>query len=506
MASIQGVNIAFQSNHRPPAVAVGLLLALYTVLFGHCFGARAEGNTQASATETLLPNPEPWLGDFAGIRERRLLRILVPYSKTIFFVDRATLRGTAVDFGNAVVQCINRAHRLKKARSIKLIFIPTPRSRLFTDLNAGLGDIAAGNLTVTPERMGMVDFTKAWLEGVKEVVVTGPGAPPVATLDDLGGKKVYIRRSSSFWEHLIRINEARRAAGRSEIVLDPADEDLEGEDILEMVNAGLIPMTVVDDHIARFWQQIFPDITVHNDILVSDDGDIAWAVRKQSPELRAAINNCSEQLGKEAPGLIPNVFRRYLKSVKYVVNSTSREEMQKYQRLVEIFRKYADQYDMEYLMLLAQGYQESRLDQSARSPRGAVGIMQLLPSTASAPPISIRGVDRNADNNIHAGAKYLRHLIDQYLDDPALDEKNRLLMAFAAYNAGPGNLSRFRRLAAESGLDPNVWFYNVELAAAKIVGQETVHYVSSIYKYYIAYKAAVSEQSQAAGSATASGQ
>ena len=101
---------------------------------------------------------------------------------------------------------------------------------------------------------------------------------------------------------------------------------------------------------------------------------------------------------------------------------------------------------------------------------------------------------------------YLRHLIDQYLDDPALDEKNRLLMAFAAYNAGPGNLSRFRRLAAESGLDPNVWFYNVELAAAKIVGQETVHYVSSIYKYYIAYKAAVSEQSQAAGSATASGQ
>jgi len=263
-----------------------------------------------------------------------------------------------------------------------------------------------------------------------------------------------------------------------------------------MVNAGLIPMTVVDDHIARFWKQIFTDITVRADLAISDDGSIAWAVRKQSPELRAEIDKCAGRLAKEVPGLVRDVLRRYLQSTKYVTNSTSQEEMRKFKALVDIFRKYADQYDMEYLMLLAQGYQESRLNQSARSARGAVGVMQLLPSTASAPPISIPAVDRDADANIHAGAKYLRHLIDEYLDDPALDDKNRLLMAFAAYNAGPGNLRRFRRLAAESGLDPNTWFYNVELAAARIVGQETVHYVSSIYKYYIAYRAAVEQARQ----------
>src|SRR5262249_52434624 len=152
------------------------------------------------------------------------------------------------------------------------------------------------------------------------------------------------------------------SAGRVQIILEPADENLESEDILEMVNAGLIPMTVVDDHIARFWKQIFTDITVRADLAISDDGSIAWAVRKQSPELRAEIDKCAGRLAKEVPGLVRDVLRRYLQSTKYVTNSTSQEEMRKFKALVDIFRKYADQYDMEYLMLLAQGYQESRLN------------------------------------------------------------------------------------------------------------------------------------------------
>jgi membrane-bound lytic murein transglycosylase MltF len=181
--------------------------------------------------------------------------------------------------------------------------------------------------------------------------------------------------------------------------------------------------------------------------------------------------------------------KRYLGSDSFVKRSTSTEEIEKFRSIAELFRKYGEEYDFDWLMIAAQGYQESKLDQSARSPRGAVGVMQLMPKTAADPAVGIPNIE-SVDNNIHAGVKYLRTLVDKYLDDPALDRKNRTLMAFAAYNAGPGNLRKFRKLAGDSGLDPNVWFHNVEHGAAEIVGRETVQYVANIYKYYVAYRLA----------------
>jgi membrane-bound lytic murein transglycosylase MltF len=153
-------------------------------------------------------------------------------------------------------------------------------------------------------------------------------------------------------------------------------------------------------------------------------------------------------------------------------------------------------------MLMAQGFQESQLDQKARSPRGAVGVMQLLPKTANDPTVGINGIDKSADKNIEAGSKYMRLLADKYLNDPQLTEMNKTLMTFAAYNAGPGNLRKFRALAEQSGLDKNIWFGNVEQAAAQVVGRETVDYVGNIYKYYVAYKL-VAEKSSSNANKTA---
>ncbi len=170
------------------------------------------------------------------------------------------------------------------------------------------------------------------------------------------------------------------------------------------------------------------------------------------------------------------------------------EELKRFAALVGIFEKHAGTYDFDYLMLMAQGYQESQLNQSARSHRGAVGVMQLLPSTAADPSVGIADIDKDPDRNIEAGSKYMRLLADKYLNDPELTPVNRTLMAFAADNAGPGNLRKFRRLAEKSGLDKNVWFGNVEHAAARLVGRETVDYVGNIYKYYVAYKLARDKQ------------
>ena len=186
------------------------------------------------------------------------------------------------------------------------------------------------------------------------------------------------------------------------------------------------------------------------------------------------------------------LLRRYLQNTKWVTDATSTEAMRKFQEYVGYFKKYAAEYDFDYLMLVAQGYQESLLDQNRRNPSGAVGIMQVIPKYAAAPPISISNVDR-AENNIEAGAKMLHNIAETYFKDDKLDSLNKTLMVFASYNAGPSRIVRLRKKAASEGLDPNQWFGNVELVAAQDVGQETVQYVSNIYKYYVAYKLTLEE-------------
>jgi membrane-bound lytic murein transglycosylase MltF len=184
------------------------------------------------------------------------------------------------------------------------------------------------------------------------------------------------------------------------------------------------------------------------------------------------------------------LLRRYLQNTKWVKNSTSPEEMKKFAALSALFKQYAGEYDFDYLMIMAQGYQESLLDQNKRSPSGAVGIMQVIPKDAAASPINVPNV-ATAGNNILAGVKMLRNIEDQYFNDPKIDPVDKTLMSFASYNAGPNRIARLRQQAGQQGLDPDKWFSNVELMVAKDVGQETVTYVGNVYKYYVAYKLAL---------------
>jgi len=181
------------------------------------------------------------------------------------------------------------------------------------------------------------------------------------------------------------------------------------------------------------------------------------------------------------------LFKRYLKNTKWVEHALSSTEIAKFNATIDLFRIYGEQYGFDHLMLAALAYQESRLDQSVRSSAGAVGVMQLLPSTASDPNVGIANIEE-LEPNIHAGTKYLRFLQDRYFKDEAMSEVNKTLFTFAAYNAGPARVRGLRRKAEAAGLDPNVWFNNVEVIASREIGRETVQYVSNIYKYYIAYR------------------
>ena len=430
----------------------------------------------------VLPLPEPWKGDLDEMLERRLVRILVPYSKTFYFLDHGQERGASHDAGMELQKWLNLKHG-NKTMPIRVIFIPTSRQHLLQDLIDGFGDIAAGNLTITPERQKLVDFTSPLPKAVDEIVITGPGSPDIETMVDLEKVPIYVRKSSSYHEHLTKI----AANQKLNLNIKPASEAMEDEDLLEMVNAGLLPLVIVDSHKAVFWAQIFSNIKLREDLVINRGGRIAWAIRKNSPKLLSELNDFSLIEGSRK-GLANILLNRYLVSTRYVERATDKNELKKFDALQGLFKKYAEMYNLDDLLLLAQGYQESRLDQSVVSRAGAVGIMQVLPSTAAYDKVQIENVANDPEQNIHAGAKYMRHLLDTYLSDSNLDPANQLLLGLALYNAGPGNMRKVRRRASEMGLDPNIWFNNVEHAAAQIIGRETVQYVSNIYKYYLAYR------------------
>lgn len=444
----------------------------------------------ADEVKKMLKLNEVRTGDFDGMVKRRVIRALVVPNKMLYFLDGVTQRGISYDGLKEFEKFVNKKLKTRTLK-INVVFIPVTRDKLLPALVKGLGDIAVANLTITPERKKIVDFSDPLLTNVSEILITGPAAPAIKCLDDLAGKKIHVRPSSSYYGNLKRLNASFKKQGKPPVKIIPADEYFEDSDLLEMVNAGLIPMVIVDNHKARFWAEIFDHITLHPDIVANTGGEIAWAIRKNSPKLKAVVNEFVK--GHKKGTLLGNViFKRYLKTNKWARNSVSPKELKKFQDTVALFRKYADQYGFDYLKIIALAYQESQLDHSKRSRAGAIGIMQLLPSTARDPNVNIPDI-KVLEKNIHAGNKYLRFLDDRYFNDSSIDRLNQVLFTFASYNAGPGKVTRLRKEAAKMGFDPNVWFGNVEVVAAKRIGAETVQYVSNIYKYYIAYRLIVDQ-------------
>jgi membrane-bound lytic murein transglycosylase MltF len=417
------------------------------------------------------------------MRQRRMLRALVVYNRMIYFVDRGKQRGINYEFLKAFEDQVNAGLKDKKLR-FHVVFIPVNRDALIPALLEGRGDLAAANLTVTPKRAELVDFAAPILDGVSEVVVTGPAGPPIPNVEALSGQVVHVRRSSSYWEHLEALNQRFAEERRAPVQLVAVPEDLENEDILEMVNAGLIGITLCDAHQAGFWKQVYVNLNFDPGVALASGESIAWMIRKNSPQLKAVMDAFVRKHRKGT--LLGNqLFARYEKKPASVLAATSGAQLKRFGQTVDLFRKYGQRYDVDHLLAMAQGYQESGLDQSVRSRVGAIGIMQLMPATGAQMKV---GDIHQLEPNIHAGVKYLRHVEDTYFGEPSLDPVVKALFAFASYNAGPNRILSLRKEAARRGLDPDRWFRNVEVVAADKIGQETVTYVSNIFKYYVAYQ------------------
>ena len=439
----------------------------------------ATGHAQPPATPYALPDAttRPWTGDLDGMIQRRQIRILAPYSKTFYFTDWGAQRGLAYEIGRMFEDDLNQKLKNKNIR-VHVVFVPLDRDQIIPSLLEGRGDIAIANLTITPERLKQVDFTEPTRRNVAEIVVTGPASAPIATAQALSGQAVYIRPSSSFRESLEQLNAEFVKAGEAPVKLRLAPEDLEIEDILEMVNAGLVKATIADDYVAEFWQKIFPKIVLNKDAAIRTGGEIGWMIRKDSPQLKAELNAFLARY-PEGSAQRNQLLQKYWKNAKYVKDAVSQEERAKFERMATFFRQYGGQYGLDDLLMAAQGYQELRLDQNVKSKVGAIGVMQVMPATGQELQV---GDIRQMEPNIHAGVKYIRFMMDRYYEKEPMDPLNKGLFTFAAYNAGPGRIAQLCKEAAKRGLNPNIWFNHVEQIATEKIGRETVTYVSNIYK------------------------
>jgi membrane-bound lytic murein transglycosylase MltF len=297
------------------------------------------------------------------------------------------------------------------------------------------------------------------------------------------------RRCKGFFSSLLK------AAGRPPVNILDVPPALEVEDMMEMVAAGLLPAIPAERWVADTWTPHIPGLMIHDKAVLQSGANLGWAVRPSNPKLLAMLNTFVAKFGGGSARNLHDTAMYYVRQAERIHAATTPNEMKKFNATLAFFQEFGRTYDFDELMLVAQGYQESQLDQSTRSPRGAIGLMQVLPETGAEMAVGNIG---DAKANVHAGTKYMRLMIDKYLNDATLDEQNRALFAFACYNAGPERIARLRSEAKKDGLNENVWFDNVERIAAHQIGQETVRYVRNIYKYYIGYKLLLESQQRAA--------
>lgn len=446
--------------------------------------------SNSTTAEEDIPNSliiriyQPFMGDLDELRKRRIIRVLTTYSRTNYFITPRGFRGIEYELLKAYERYLNRGPR-KQRYQTQLIFLPTPFKEVLHKLQKGYGDIAAAGLTITPERKALIDFTDPYISDINEILVTHDDADPIKKMEDLSGKTITVVADSSYIIHLNQINQVLGQLGLLPMEIRQAPALLGIEDLLEMVNNKIIDYTVADRHIAQLWQTKLAHLKLQPGIVFHYNGKIAWGLRHNTPKLKASLNHFIHIQAKPGKLLGNSLFKKYFED-DYWIQQPTYSLLKRIPCLMNYFQLYGDFYGIDWTLIAAQAYQESRLNHKKVSHKGAVGIMQVKPETARHKPINIPHIHRLEDN-IEAGVKYLSYLRDRYFSDPKqYSPEDQINFALAAYNAGPTKIRRIQRLTKNRGLNPNKWFYNVEVVVRQKIGQETVNYVANIRKYQIA--------------------
>lgn len=467
-----------------PKLVVSLCI-VSTLLIAQITPTQADNTTSKSKSITPKSSiidriQKPFTGDLDAIRKRHIIRVLVSHTRTNFFLTSKGFRGLEHDLLKAYEAYLNRGPR-KQRYETHLTFIPLPFSEILTKLQQGYGDIAASGLTITPERQKSVDFTSPYITDVEEILVSNTQSPPIKRLQDLAGKQVIVVGDSSYIIHLEKLNQTLGVMGLAPIEIVRADPLLEAEDLLELVNEHIYDYTVVDSHIGEIWSKVLENIKLHTNFVLYHNGKIAWAIQKNHPKLKASLNHFIQAYAKPGRFLGNAVYKKYFEDTYWIKKPLTHDLLKKVKCLQYYFEIYAEYYGFDWKLIAALAYQESRFNQHKKSNMGAIGIMQIKPSTSKDKNVDIPHINK-LENNIEAGVKYLAFLRDRYFSDPRYTPEDRNNFALAAYNAGPARILQLQQDARRHGLNPYKWFYNVESLARNEIGRETVNYVTSIQK------------------------
>ncbi|TKF96419.1 transporter substrate-binding domain-containing protein [Vibrio lentus] len=421
------------------------------------------------------------MGDFDALQKKGVVRVLVSGDVGFYHIENGKPKGILAEQIHYFQQALKVRDPL-----LRVQVIPVERSELLSALNQGRGDIAVANLTVTKEREQLVDFSIPIRSDIDELLVTNHSTPLITDITQLQGKEVWLKQTSSYISSVHTVNKQLEQNGMVPIYIHLLSNNIQDLELLDLIKRGKITATIVDSHKLELWGNLEQDIRIHRDLAFRHNADIAWAIRKNNPQLKAQIDQYLQD--SKQGTLLGNVIdNRYLESISWMNRASNALQNEEREKLEELFVAYGEKYEINWLILLAMAFQESGLDNTKISHRGAVGIMQVMPKTARDWYVDIDDV-YDLESNIHAGSKYLRFIYDRYFDLPELSDIDKIHFSLAAYNAGPAKIRRMRVLAAKQGFNPNKWFNHVEVIARKNISQEPVKYVANINRYFTIYQ------------------
>lgn len=458
-------------------------LAIFFLLVFFCFST-------AKAVTTIT---DYYTEDLEKILEKRVLRVLVVYDGVNYYFVDGHQSGLSVAMMAKFKSYIDEKYLQDSKIKLDIQYIPVPEDQVYSMLQKGVGDVVANFLIPRKKHIDNISFTDPLMDHISEVLVTNKNFPKIKNLKQLSGMTIYVKKSSKAIEILKSINLFFDNMHMKRVNIVKVDPVILDNELVEGVQNGIYPATILNSAKSKIWQWIFPNIVFHSEYPLSQDDTINWAVHSNNKELLETLNQFIALYNNKTPQgqklqaiyLSPqaSTVAKYDKSHNVDTMGLKFADFEKYKNL---FQKYGERYDLDWRLLLCQAYQESSLKQNVRSERGAVGILQVSPTLAKQFHNGEYSFD-SLEGNVQVGTMYLRYIIDSYFKDFYLDSYNQMAFALAAYNAGPGRIAFYRKEAAKRGLDGNVWFGNVEKIVAEKGLKETIIYVSNILKRYQAY-------------------
>lgn len=418
--------------------------------------------------------------DLPAIRSSKVLRVLVNQSRN----SSGDVQGEEIGVEYHRLQAFENYlnGHARDAQRVTFKIIPKAKNQLLSALRRGEGDLVAPGELLDATGVEGIQASAPIVSQVPLLLIGVKGERAFKHVEQLSGRTLSLPAGSAADEAVHQLNQRLALRKLPPVKIEWVDPSLAVEDVLEMVQAGIFHLTVVEKPIAERWDRVMPKLRVDRALALSTGSDMHWYVRQDASALRASIDQFLTTY--RAPVDQDVVLQKAYKGLYRVHNPLARADRKRLEQLRPMLQRHADAQGIDWLSLAALAFKESALDPFAKGSGGATGLLQITPSAAQRVGV---GNIQTADNNVQAGARYLALIRRKFFSGPRFNERERMAFTLAAYNLGPERVQRMRAEARRRGLNPNQWFFQTERVAMEQVGMGVVSYVNSVNKYYLAF-------------------